>query len=220
MHTANTRHAHNNQLQVGEQHSMSFECAPYSDAELHEFLHVLRPVILQKEATSFNNVAALLGRRFASRAFADHMKVIRRVFEHGELNLYMQVSIGGQPLFHESLLDTWLNGAASRANAEKAEAWRALEKSLSTPNARAVVIVSSKARSRHSSTSSTSSLSFWARAMTPNPSIERTATGKPASATYMSKREASQMPPPISTESSHQPRRTSGGDFPAPSTSA
>ncbi len=120
--------------------SMSFECAPYSDAELHELLHVLRPVILQKEATSFNNVAALLGRRFASRAFADHMKVIRRVFEHGELNLYMQVSVGGQPLFHESLLDTWLNGAQYHTDAEKAEAWRALEKSLSTPNARAVVM--------------------------------------------------------------------------------
>ncbi|MCP5234169.1 MAG: hypothetical protein H6945_00315 [Zoogloeaceae bacterium] len=119
---------------------MTFECAPYSDAELHELLHVLRPVILHKEATSFNNIAALLGRRFSSRAFADHMKVIRRVFEHGELNLYMQVSVGGQPLFHESLLDNWLNGAQYHTDAEKAEVWRALEKSLTAPNARAVVM--------------------------------------------------------------------------------
>ena len=56
------------------------------------------------------------------------------------LMAYMQISVGNQPLFHESLLDTWLNGAQYHTDAEKATSWRALEVALSSENARAVVM--------------------------------------------------------------------------------
>lgn len=117
-----------------------FECAPYSDAELHELLHVLRPLILHEEATSFDKVAALLKRCFSSRAVSDQLKLIRHIYEHGEVSRYMQVSVGGQELFKKSLLDLWLNAAQYHTDVDKAAAWRELEQSLTSPNTRALVM--------------------------------------------------------------------------------
>lgn len=119
---------------------MEFSCEPYSDTELFELLHVLRHVILSKEATSFEKVTALLGRRFGSREFGDHIKALHNLFENGELSSYMQVSVGGQPLFDGSLLRMWLNGTQYHTDEEKAAAWAGLEGSLQSENARALVM--------------------------------------------------------------------------------
>lgn len=113
---------------------------PYSNAELYELLHVLRPVILQNEAASFHNVAALLGRRFSNKKISEHFKNLRTVFDHGELSMYMQITIGAQPLFDKSLLHLWLNGAQYHTDTEKAAAWQEIESSLASKNARALVI--------------------------------------------------------------------------------
>ncbi len=119
---------------------MSFSCQPYTDSELFELLHVLRHVILSQEATSFEKVAALLGRCFKNREFSDHLKALRNLFENGELSSYMQISVGGQPLFDGSLLRMWLNGTQYHTDEEKAAAWAELEGSLEAENARALVM--------------------------------------------------------------------------------
>ena len=119
---------------------MEFSCEPYTDLELFELLHVLRHVILSEEAASFEKVAALLGRRFPSREFGDHIKALRHLFENGELSFYMQISVGGQPLFDGSLLRMWLNGTQYHTDEEKAVAWSKLEGSLESENARALVM--------------------------------------------------------------------------------
>ena len=119
---------------------MTLTCAAYTNAELHELLHVLRPVMLQREPASFHNVISLLGRRFSNKKFSGLIKRLRKVFDNGELSLYMQISINDRPLFDKSLLDIWLNGAQYHTDAEKAAAWEAFETSLSTENARALVM--------------------------------------------------------------------------------
>ncbi len=120
--------------------SMQFTCAEYSNGELYELLHVLRPLILESEAASFQKTLGLLGRRFQNRTYASHQKAVRRIFEDGELSLYMQVSVGGQKLLDQSMLHTWLNGTQYHTDAEKAADWKKLEASLTTENARAIVI--------------------------------------------------------------------------------
>jgi hypothetical protein len=117
---------------------MTLTCAPYTNAELHELLHVLRLLILKDEATSFYKVSALLGHRFSNRRFSDKVKTLRRVFEDGELKPYMQISVDDQPLLDESLLRMWLNGVQYHNDAEKAEAWAKLEQSLNSENVRAI----------------------------------------------------------------------------------
>ncbi|MED5617647.1 hypothetical protein [Ideonella sp. BN130291] len=119
---------------------MVFTCAPYSNAELYELLHVLRPVILEEERTSFQKIIALLGRRFKDKTFAHHARSLRHIFEEGELSSYMQVQVGGQKLLHNSILKLWLNGTQYHTDQEKAESWKKLEDSLTENNARALAI--------------------------------------------------------------------------------
>lgn len=126
-------------MKLGES-GLVFTCTSYGNSELYELLHVLRPVMLSDEATSFEKIAGLLKRRFADRVFSDLLKRLRRMFEHGELSLYLQFGVGSQPLFHRSTLDTWLNGVQYHTDAEKAEAWAALENVLQLENSRALVM--------------------------------------------------------------------------------
>jgi hypothetical protein len=119
---------------------LEFSCEPYSDPELFELLHVLRHVILSKEATSFEKVVALLSRCFKNRDVADHLKVLRKLFDNGELSSYGQISVDSQKLFDRSLLNIWLNGTQYHTDKEKAKAWAKLEGCLELENARALVM--------------------------------------------------------------------------------
>lgn len=119
---------------------VTFTCPEYTNPELHELLHVLRPLILESEQASFHKVVGLLGRRFQDKTFAAQQKYFRRMFEDGELSMFMQVSLGGQPLLDDSLLRMWLNGTQYHTDADKAAAWEKLEAALTTDNARAIVI--------------------------------------------------------------------------------
>lgn len=119
---------------------MVFTCAPYTNPELYELLHVLRPVMLEEESASFHKMLALLGRRFRDKTFAQHQRALRHIFEEGELSNYMQISVGGQKLLHNSILRLWLNGTQYHSDQEKQDAWNSLEASLTENNARAIAI--------------------------------------------------------------------------------
>jgi len=119
---------------------IKFTCPPFTDGELYELLHVLRPLVLESEAASFQKVTALLGRRFQDKAYAGHQKYIRRLFEDGELSMYMQFSVGNQKLLDQFLLHVWLNGTQYHTDKEKADAWADVEKAVTPENARAIII--------------------------------------------------------------------------------
>jgi hypothetical protein len=119
---------------------MKFTAGEFSNGDLYELLHVLRPLILESEVASFHKTLALLGHRFKNKTYALHQKAVRRLFEEGELSMYMQLSVNGQKLFDQSLLHTWLNGTQYHTDAGKAAAWTKLESALTSENARAIVI--------------------------------------------------------------------------------
>lgn len=119
---------------------MKWTCPPYKNSELHELLHVLRPLILVKETTSFERICGLLGRKFNNTTFRGYLKTQRTIFEDGELKLYMQVSLNNQPLFEDSTLKLWLNGEQYHTDKEKAAIWKDIEHGLTEENARALVI--------------------------------------------------------------------------------
>lgn len=119
---------------------MKFACPPFENGELYELLHVLRPVILESEAASFKNVMSLLGHAFKDKMFAGHQKYARRIFEDGELSMYMQFTFNDLKLLDNFLLRIWLNGTQYHTDQEKAEVWAKLETGLTTENARAIVI--------------------------------------------------------------------------------
>lgn len=125
---------------------MKWTCPSYENSELHELLHVLRPLILSQEATSFECIAGLLGKKFDSEKFRGHLKLQRTVFNDGELKLYMQISLNDQPLLDDATLKLWLNGEQYHTDEEKAATWKEIEEGLTIENTRAFVITQLQAK--------------------------------------------------------------------------
>ena len=125
---------------------MKWTCPPYENGELHELLHVLRPLILSREATSFERVTGMLGKKFDSEKFRGHLKLQRTIFENGELKLYMQISLNDQPLLDDATLKLWLYGEQYHTDEEKAATWKEIEKALTVENTRALVITQLQAK--------------------------------------------------------------------------
>lgn len=119
---------------------ITITAAECSDRELHELLHVMRLVTLENEPSNFQRACAILARRIHDQPVREFLKDCGRAFRHGEMSMYMQFTLAGQPMFHESLLNMWLNATQYHSDTDKAEAWQALEASLTAPNARAVVV--------------------------------------------------------------------------------
>lgn len=119
---------------------MKFTCPPFADAELFELLHVLRPVILNSEIASFQKVMGLLGRAFRDKIYSKHQTYIRRMFENGELSMYMQLSINDHKLLDDFLLRIWLNGTQYHTDQDKAKIWGKVESAVTPENARAILI--------------------------------------------------------------------------------
>jgi len=125
---------------------MKWTCAPYENSELHELLHVLRPLILSKEATSFERITGMLGKKFDNKKFRSYLKLQRTIFEDGELMLFMQISLNDQPLLNDATLKLWLNGEQYHTEEEKAATWKKIEKALTIENTRALVITQLQAK--------------------------------------------------------------------------
>lgn len=125
---------------------VKWTCAHYENAELHELLHVLRPLILPREATSFERVTGMLGKKFDSELFRGHLKLQRTIFEDGELKLYMQISINDTRLLDDATLKLWLNGEQYHTDEEKAATWKKIESALTVENTRALVITQLQAK--------------------------------------------------------------------------
>lgn len=119
---------------------MKFSCPPVANADLHELLHVLRPLILQREHCSFHNIASIFGAKFENVLIRSQLKELRRFFENGELSFYMQIHVGDTPLLSDNTLKLWLNGEEYHTDLDKAQAWKGLEESLNVENTRAIVI--------------------------------------------------------------------------------
>jgi hypothetical protein len=100
-----------------------------TDAAVRELLLLLRPFVLQKEATSFLRVLGVLRRYLKHPAFDTLFERHRRVFLKGEFGLYGEISVGGpgvNPLSDEMLvlndsdtLDLWLNAFVYHRDADK-----------------------------------------------------------------------------------------------------
>lgn len=125
---------------VFEHGEQKFIGGSYTNAELFELLHLLRPLILHREPASFSSVRAILGQCFRDKHLAAELKGIQFTFDHGQLARYMQIQIGEQKLFDETLLRLWLNGTQYHTDLEKAAAWRDFERSLTNDSARVLLM--------------------------------------------------------------------------------
>lgn len=123
-----------------DQAGLTIRSGTCSKPELHELLHVLRPVTLERERASFSIVSDLLLVRLLDESVNQFIRINQHAFQHGEMSLFFQVTVGEKQLFHESLLRIWLNGTQYHTDKNKAADWAALEATLGEPSAQAVVM--------------------------------------------------------------------------------
>ncbi len=127
-------------LSLSEERGFEIRTANWSDAELDQFLHVMRLVTLEKEPASYPKVSKILYNRFPFENVQGFIAECNQAYAHGEASIYMQVRIDEQPLFDQSILKLWLNGIEYHADPKKEMLWKQLEASISAPSARALVL--------------------------------------------------------------------------------
>ena len=79
-------------------------------SQLRELLHVLRPLILQGEPTSYVRVVGILGKRIDHHLWRGFIKGYARSFRADNSQEFFTAKVGNLVLNSEEALDLWLNG--------------------------------------------------------------------------------------------------------------
>lgn len=88
-------------------------------AQIREFLHLLRPFLLEKEPTAFNRVRGLVARRYVDPDLRNNFKLLDYSFSGKHLQSLFKWSAGDLVLNSEAGLTTWLNAFEYHRDADK-----------------------------------------------------------------------------------------------------
>jgi hypothetical protein len=102
------------------------ELAPESDQA--EFLHRLRPIVLDKERTSFKNVSAMLRKALDHEYFTLQLTNLKKQYDSDESQQLFQIYSNDVRINCKEALNAWLNGLEYHQDLAKADA---IEKSFS-----------------------------------------------------------------------------------------
>jgi hypothetical protein len=78
-------------------------------AHVSEFLHRLRPFLLEGEATSFLRILSLVGRYYADPPLRDNLKLAKQTFLGRESQRYYQFRVEDLLINSDAALKVWLN---------------------------------------------------------------------------------------------------------------
>ena len=127
---------------------LTINVSDFDYGEVCELLHLARPIFLSQEPASFENTQAIFGRQSRGNALRRHLRYLRELYERGDYQPYFQVSIGGTPLFHETMVRAWLNGVEYHQDKDKSAVVASLERSLNANGARGVFVAQLSGRIR------------------------------------------------------------------------
>jgi hypothetical protein len=127
-------------LSLSDERGLEIRATDWSDAELNEFLHVVRLVTLEKEPASYAKAKEILNNHFPFENVQNFIARCHQAYEHGAMSMYMQVTVDEQRLFDSSILRLWLNGTQYHADTKKEAEREQIEAAISIPSARALVI--------------------------------------------------------------------------------
>jgi hypothetical protein len=97
----------------------SFTAQLPDDDTLATVLHRLRPLILQREAASFVNACAVLGRHVKERSVRTILREKRDLFENSDRAQTWTVSANNVRINAENVLQDWLNGVEYHTDEER-----------------------------------------------------------------------------------------------------
>ena len=109
-----------------------FKSPPPLPPENHirEFLHVLRPFVLESENTYLPKVCGILARAINEPLFQKNLKQVQRSFNGKHSQAYFTLSSDDVILNSESTLRMWLNAFEYHRDQEKREKLESLHRSM------------------------------------------------------------------------------------------
>ncbi|MDH4087221.1 MAG: hypothetical protein OEV27_02185 [Nitrospira sp.] len=109
-------------------------------SRLRELLHVLRPLILQSEPTSYVRVVGILGRRVDHHLWRGLIKGYARSFRADNSQEFFTAKVDNLMLNSEEALDLWLNGYEYHRDRDKRDRLAASVGSEVTDASRALFV--------------------------------------------------------------------------------
>jgi hypothetical protein len=109
-------------------------------SQVRELLHVLRPLILQGEPTSYVRVVGILSRRIDHHLWRGFIKGYARSFRADNSQEFFTVKVGNLVLNSEEALDLWLNGYEYHRDRDKRDRLAASVGSEVTDASRALFV--------------------------------------------------------------------------------
>ena len=107
------------QLKFTAEKGFAFEVTEFPVNEMHELLHLARPLFLSKEYASFEKTISVFGRKAKGKLLARYLKKLRNIYRDGHYKTYFQFSVDGNKIFDESYLKLWLNGVEYHQDSDK-----------------------------------------------------------------------------------------------------
>lgn len=109
-------------------------------SQIREFLHLLRPLILDDEATYFPRILNIIARHFQHPYFRDTIKTLRDGFLKGNTIRYFKVSIDELQINSEKALRLWLNAFEYHRDPEKEAKLRTLHQEVPFASSKSLLI--------------------------------------------------------------------------------
>lgn len=129
------------QLKFTAEKGFTFEATEFPANEMHELLHLARPIFLSKEYASFEKTISIFGRKAKGTLLAGYLKKLRTIYKDGHYKPYFQLSVDGNKIFDESYLKLWLNGVEYHQDSEKEAVIAELLQVFSEEELRALFVV-------------------------------------------------------------------------------
>lgn len=105
-------------------------------------LHKLRPIILEKESTSFPKVRSLLGKRLEDEYIRAFTKQVHDVYSCKKLQSLMKMTVNGDILLNsDEALKIWLNAHEYHRSQKEQEKFEHMTQMITFDGARAILLV-------------------------------------------------------------------------------
>lgn len=112
----------------------------FKESEVSEFLHLARPLILDREPASFKNTLTVYRRAFKGTEGSGQVKFLSDLYLNGDYSKYLQFSTSGLDVFSDKMTRIWLNGGEYHQDVEKIHLVKQVESMLSEHSARGLFI--------------------------------------------------------------------------------
>ncbi|MBU0519191.1 hypothetical protein KJ564_09680 [bacterium] len=96
-------------IKSSEKNEISWNTQLPSDEKIKALLHAIRPLILEREPTSFVKIKSLIGKKIVDDRIRRFLKSLSTIYDGSDSQRQMKVNVNGEIINSEKVLKLWLN---------------------------------------------------------------------------------------------------------------